>query len=120
MISSLEARPGAGRLEQAPAAFNLRLQVLLTLERGLELLVADALLLRVEAPVRSRGPVGRRPRWRMPCPSRRSMSLSITFKRLPSSFLMVSVFRTSTFEHAVLNALWQNEIMAPDLVGRLE
>ena len=35
-------------------------------------------------------------RWRMPCPRRRSMSSSITFERLPSSFLIVSVFRTST------------------------
>ena len=35
-------------------------------------------------------------RWRMPWPRRRSMSSSITFERLPSSFLMVSVFLTST------------------------
>ena len=44
----LEAGPGAGCLEQVPAALDLRLQVVLALARRLELLLGDALLLRVE------------------------------------------------------------------------
>ena len=44
----LEADPVAGRLEQVLAALDLRLQVFLALARGLELLLGDALALRIE------------------------------------------------------------------------
>ena len=57
---------------------------------------------------------------RMPLPRRRSMSSSITFERLPSSFLIVSVLLDEHLEHAVLDALGQHEVVAADLVGRLE
>ena len=48
-------------------------------------------------------------RWRMPCPSRRSMSSSMTFERLPSSSLDRLGLADEHLEHAVLGALGQTK-----------
>ena len=48
------------------------------------------------------------------------MSSSITFERLPSSFLIVSVFLTRTFEHAIFGPLGQDEVVATNFFRRLE
>ena len=48
------------------------------------------------------------------------MSSSMTFDRLPSSLLIVSVLRDQHLEHAVLGALRQHEVVAAHLGGGLE
>jgi hypothetical protein len=45
------------------------------------------------------------------------MSSSITFERLPSSFLMVSVLPDQHLEHAVFDPLRQHEVVAADFGG---
>ena len=56
----------------------------------------------------------------MPCLSVSARRASITWARLPSSFLIVSVLRTSARQDAVFRALLVDEVMAEDLVAGLE
>ena len=116
----LEADPVARRLEQRLAALDLRLQVLLALARGLELLLGDALLLRVEV--------------RLLDLARQLLGIAVADALAePTLDVVVDDLREAAellldglglpdehLEHAVLDALRQDEVVAADLGGRLE
>ena len=59
-------------------------------------------------------------RWRIPPRSRRSISSSITCERLPSSRLDRLGLAHEHVEHVVLDPLRQHEVVAADLVRRLQ
>ena len=93
----VEADPASRPFEQVAAAVDLRLQLVLALARLLELLGGDLLALGVEVgAVDLARELRRRRRGGCRRARRRSMSSSMTFERLPSSRLIVSVLRTST------------------------
>ena len=110
----------AGRFEQALAALDLRLQVLLALARGLELLLGDALLLRIEV--------------RLLDLARQSLGVAVADALAePALDVVVDHLREAAellldglglpdehLEHAVLDALRQHEVVAADFGGRLE
>ena len=117
----VERDPRARALEQALATLDLRAQLVLALARLLELLLGDALALRVEVGVLDRRRRARSAsRWRMPARSRRSM-LVVDHLREAAELLLDGLgLPDEHVEHAVLDALGEHEVVAADLVGRLQ
>ena len=112
--------PVARRLEQGPAALDLRLQIVLALARGLELLLGDALRLRVEVGLpRSRARAARRRGGG--CPAEPALDVVVDDLREAAELLLDRLgLPDEHLEDAVLDALRQDEVVAADLVGRLE
>ena len=117
----LEAGPAARALEQRAAALDLLAQVVLALARRLELLLGDPLALGVEVGLldlageraRRRGGGCRRCR-------RRSMLVVDHLREAAQLALDRLGLAHEHLEHAVLGALREDEVVAADLVGRLE
>jgi hypothetical protein len=114
-----EPDPVAGRFQQILAVRDLRLQILLSLAGGLELLLGDALLLGVEI----RGldlagePIGVLVTDALPKPA-----LDVVVDHLgEAAELLLDGLRLPDehFEHAVLDALRQDKVVTADLGGRL-
>ena len=116
----LEPHPVARRFEQGLAALDLRLQIVLAFAGGLELLLGDALLLRVEVRLLdlAREPLGVAVADALPEAAldvvvdhlREAAELLLDGLRLPDEHL----------EHAVFDPLRQREVVAADFGGRLE
>ena len=110
----------AGRLEQGLAALDLRLQVVLALAGGLELLLGDALLLRVEVRLLD---LAREPLGVAVADALAEPALDVVVDDLgeAAELLLDRLgLPDEHLEHAVLGALRQHEVVAADLGGRLE
>ena len=95
--------PRAGRCQSCEVfepvlePLDLGFQVFLTLAGRFQLLLDDLPVVGVRVRcLRAPLPSASMSRWRMPCLSVRASRPSSTWDRLPSSFLIVSVFRTRT------------------------